>query len=61
MLSSCGVIRATYGATCTRSRVRTRVASSDWWASRNVVSVTPTVSRWRSAAAQPSGPSSASS
>ena len=37
-----GSIRAMWGATLMRSRVRTRVASSDWCASRNVVSVTAT-------------------
>ena len=54
--SSCGVSRATCGATCMRSRVRTRVASSDWWASRKVVSVTPTASWARSASAKACGP-----
>ena len=39
---SSGVVRATWPATASRSRVRTRVASSDWWASRKVVSVTAT-------------------
>ena len=42
------------------SLVRTRVASSDWWASRKVVSVTPMVGDSRSHRAKPSGPSSAS-
>ena len=36
--------------------MRTRVASSDWWASRKVVSVTATASCWRSEAANFSGP-----
>ena len=40
--------------------MRTRVASSDWCASRNVVSVTPMVVLSRSARAHASGPSSAS-
>ena len=39
-----GVVRATCPATESRSRVRTRVASSDWCASRKVVSVTATAS-----------------
>ena len=38
--------------------MRTRVASSDWWASRNVVSVTASGVWARSAAAKPAGPSS---
>ena len=54
--SSCGVVRATCRATATRSRVRTRVASSDWCASRNVVSVTATAVCARSSAANPLGP-----
>ena len=33
--NSSGVIRPTYGAIRIRSLVRTLVASSDWWASRN--------------------------
>ena len=53
-------MRATYGATATRSLVRTRVASSDWWASRKVVSVTASGVCSRSAAANPTGPSSSS-
>ncbi|CAM5443114.1 hypothetical protein SGRIM128S_09674 [Streptomyces griseomycini] len=53
-------MRATTGATASRSLVRTRVASSDWWASRKVVSVTPRVGEARSQRAKPSGPSSAS-
>ena len=48
---SSGVVRATWPATASRSRVRTRVASSDWWASRKVVSVTAT----RSWARRPAG------
>ena len=40
---------------------RTRVASSDWWASRKVVSVTATAVWLRSACAKRSGPSSSSS
>ena len=40
--------------------MRTRVASRDWWASRNVVSVTATASCARRAFAKPSGPSSSS-
>src|SRR5690606_39435493 len=40
--------------------VRTRVASSDWCASRKVVSVTPTVPDERIHCANPSGPSSVS-
>ena len=47
------------GGDCDRSSVRTRVASSDWWASRNVVSVTATAGRARSQLAKPAGPSSA--
>ena len=43
-------------ATCSRSRVRIRVASSDWWASRKVVSVTATSVRSRSCRANSSGP-----
>ncbi|MPM80538.1 hypothetical protein SDC9_127585 [bioreactor metagenome] len=42
------------------SYVRIRVASSDWWASRKVVSVTSSRSEARSAAANFSGPSSSS-
>ena len=34
-----GVRRATTSATASMSYVRMRVASSDWWASRKVVSV----------------------
>ena len=45
--NSSGVIRPTYGAIRIRSLVRTRVASSDWCASRNVVSVTSTGTRCR--------------
>ncbi|OUD85183.1 hypothetical protein BC477_12280 [Clavibacter michiganensis subsp. michiganensis] len=52
-------MRATYGATATRSRVRTRVASSDWCASRNV-SVTARAVCARRASAKPRGPSSRS-
>ena len=45
----------------TRSRVRTRVASSDWWASRKVVSVTlRSVLSAQPVARSPPGPSSAS-
>ena len=40
--------------------MRTRVASSDWCASRNVVSVTPTYGDSRSHRANPAGPSSTS-
>ena len=40
--------------------MRTRVASSDWCASRNVVSVTPTVGDSRSQRANASGPPSGS-
>ena len=36
--------------------MRTRVASSDWWASRNVVSVTATLVCARSRRANSSGP-----
>ena len=43
-----------------RPVVRSRVANSDWWASRNVVSVTPTALDSRSHRANPSGPSSVS-
>ncbi len=53
-------MRAMYGATATRSRVRTRVASSDWCASRNVVSVTARAVCARRASAKPRGPSSRS-
>lgn len=53
-------MRATAGATASMSLVRTRVASSDWWASRKVVSVTPMVGDSRSQRAKPSGPSSVS-
>ena len=60
-LHSCGVIRATCPATAVRSRVRTRVASSDWCASRNVVSVTATGVCSRSDRANPSGPWASSS
>ena len=52
-----GSIRARNGATCSMSRVRTRVANSDWCASRNVVSVTARVFCSRSTCAQRSGPS----
>ena len=48
------------GPTAARSYVRTRVASSDWWASRNVVSVTARAVCSRRASAKPSGPSSSS-
>ena len=41
---------------CSRSRVRTRVASSDWCASRKVVSVTATGVWARSWRANPAGP-----
>ncbi len=58
---SSGVVRATCGATASRSRVRTRVASSDWWASRNVVSVTATSFCSRSRRANSSGPTLSSS
>ena len=58
---SSGVVRATCSATASRSRERTRVASSDWWASRNVVSVTATRSWARSRRANSSGPTSRSS
>ena len=58
--AAAGVIRATWPATASRSRVRTRVASSDWWASRNVVSVTATSCCSRSRRANASGPSSSS-
>ena len=58
---SSGVVRATCPATAIRSRVRTRVASSDWWASRNVVSVTATRVWARSRRANSSGPTSSSS
>ena len=60
MLHRFGVIRATWPATLVMSRVRTRVASSDWWASRKVVSVTATLFCSRSARAKPSGPSESS-
>ena len=55
-------VRATQGATASRSLVRTRVASSDWWASRNVVSVTADgrLLRPQPARRSPPGPSSAS-
>ena len=43
-----------------RPVVRNRVASSDWCASRNVVSVTPTAFESRIQRANPSGPSSVS-
>ncbi len=56
-LSSSGVIRETWPDTASRSRVRTRVASSDWCASRKVVSVTPTRCWPRRSAANFSGPS----
>ncbi len=58
--SSSGSVRPTYGATRSRSLVRTRVASRDWCASRKVVSVTSTPVRERRSAAKPSGPSSSS-
>ena len=48
------------GATLANPLVRTRVASSDWWASRKVVSVTPTAGDSRSQRAKPSGPNSTS-
>lgn len=51
-------MRATTGATASRSFVRTRVASNDWCASRKVVSVTCSDGDERSHAAKPSGPSS---
>ena len=47
---------AVKGAALTRSWVRTRVASSDWCASRMVVSVTRRPLWARTAAAHPSGP-----
>lgn len=40
-----------------RSWVRTRVASSDWWASLKVVSISSSPSWLRTARAKPSGPS----
>ena len=58
--AAAGVMRATCGPTRTRSRVRTRVASSDWCASRNVVSVTARADCSRSARANPAGPSARS-
>ena len=58
---SSGVVRETCSATASRSRERTRVASSDWWASRKVVSVTATRSWARSRRANSSGPTSRSS
>lgn len=48
------------GATISRPVVRIRVASSDWCASRNVVSVTPTAGVSRIQRAKPSGPNSIS-
>ena len=60
MDSSCGVEPGDAGPTATRSLVRTRVASSDWWASRNVVSVTLRSAPPAEPAAKPSGPSSRS-
>ena len=59
-LHSCGVVRATCPATAVRSRVRTRVASSDWCASRKVVSVTATGFCSRSDRANASGPCASS-
>ena len=45
-------------APITRSRVRTRVARIDWWASRSVVSLTSRAVWARIQAAKPAGPSS---
>ena len=58
--SSPGRVCATAGAAASRSRVRTRVASRDWWASRNVVSVTASAVCSRRVRAKPSGPCSSS-
>src|SRR3984885_5925936 len=59
--NSCGMVRARYGATMFSPLVRTRVASSDWWASRKVVSVTRTPEESRNQRAKPSGPNSINS
>ena len=48
---------ATYGEIFSKSCVRTRVASSDWWASRKVVSVRRTPFRELIAFTSPLGPS----
>lgn len=48
---------ATNGEIFSRSWVRTRVANSDWWASRNVVSISKSSLRPRTALANASGPS----
>jgi len=48
--------RATNGAIFFMSYVRTRVASSDWCASRNVVSISSNLLWALTAAANPSGP-----
>lgn len=48
---------ATYGDIFSRSWVRIRVAKSDWWASRNVVSITIRLLFFLTAFANPSGPS----
>ncbi len=55
--SSCGKPRAQAAAEPTMSKLRMRVASSDWWASRMVVSVTSTRRCSRIHAAKPCGPS----
>ena len=56
--SICGSACAWCGATRSRSNVRRRVANSDWWASRKVVSVTCRAVSSRSQRAKPAGPSS---
>ncbi len=58
--SSSGVRRARYGAAATRSFVRTLVASSDWCASRKVVSVIARAVCARRPRANSSGPTSSS-
>ena len=51
-----GVSRATCSAADTNAVPRTRVASSDWWASRNVVSVSASALWVRTRSANFSGP-----
>ena len=50
------IVCAVAGAASSSSRVRMRVASSDWCASRHVVSVSSSPSCARTAFAKPSGP-----
>ena len=58
--SSGAIVCAVAGAASSSSRVRMRVASSDWCASRHVVSVRSSPSCARTALAKPSGPSRSS-